>query len=185
MVKMTMTVGSSPAARSASKASKSLALLPTLGAEQFLRLVDRDDESRRPFGLVAGDASRRRRERVQPATAARPEPPPARPRADPRGIAPAGCAASALTRPVSPVSAARSGRITGKGMNCASSRSSLGRRPARRNEDLPAPEAPRIANNRGGAPARSPRSRSMASTIGASRPKKMPASSASCGFRPR
>jgi hypothetical protein len=38
-----------------------LAVLPPLGAEQFLRLVDRDDESRRPFGLVASDPSRRRR----------------------------------------------------------------------------------------------------------------------------
>jgi hypothetical protein len=64
----------------------------------------------------------------------------------------------AFTRPVSPVRAARSGRITGKGMNSASSRCNLGRRPARRNDDLPAPEAPRIANNRGGAPALSPRS---------------------------
>jgi hypothetical protein len=81
--------------------------------------------------------------------------------------------------------AGRSGRTTDRGMNCVSSRFSLGRRPARKNDDLPDPEAPRIAINRGGAATLRPRRRSMASTIGASRPKKMPASDASCGFKPR
>ena len=61
-----------------------------------------------------------------------------------------------MTKPVSPVSAARSGRTAGRGMNCASSRLSRGRSPARRNDDLPAPEAPRIASSRGGAPALKP-----------------------------
>jgi RNA polymerase primary sigma factor len=60
-----------------------------------------------------------------------------------------------------------------------------GRRPARRNDDLPAPDAPRITSSRGGAASRSPRNRSSASMTGASRPKKMPASSASSGLRPR
>ena len=61
MAKITTTAGSSLFARSAQQSQQSLALLPALGAEQFLRLVDRDDDGRRPLGLVAGDALRHRR----------------------------------------------------------------------------------------------------------------------------
>jgi hypothetical protein len=74
---------------------------------------------------------------------------------------------------------------TGINVHLRSSRASLGNSPALRNDDLPAPEAPRITKSRGAAPSRKPRSLSSASTIGASRPKKMPASSASSGLRPR
>ena len=85
---------------------------------------------------------------------------------------------SALSRPVSPEIAARSGRITGSGRKVCGSRPSLGNRPARRKLDLPAPDAPSTTISRGGAASVRPRSRSMASMTGASRPKKMPASSA-------
>jgi hypothetical protein len=83
------------------------------------------------------------------------------------------------------VSAARSGRIAGSARKFRSSRARRGSSPARRNDDLPAPEAPRITSRRGGAAIFRPRSRSVASTIGASRPKKTPASTFSSGFRPR
>ena len=52
------------------------------------------------------------------------------------------------------------------------------RRPARRNDDLPAPEAPSSTYSRGDTPSAWPRSLSMASTRGASRPKNTPASGA-------
>ena len=100
-------------------------------------------------------------------------------------LAAANAPSSAESKPVSPVIAARSGRITGNGRKFRSSRMSRGKRPARRNDDLPAPDAPRMTRSRGGVVSRNPRSRSSASTIGASRPKKMPASSASSGRRPR
>ncbi len=57
----------------------------------------------------------------------------------------------------------RSGRMIGKGRKL-SSRASRGSRPARRNEDLPAPDAPRITRSRDGAPSRKPRSASSVST---------------------
>ena len=57
---------------------------------------------------------------------------------------------SAASRPVSPLIAARSGRITGSGRKLRSSRLSRGNRPARRNDDLPAPDAPRMTSSRGG-----------------------------------
>jgi hypothetical protein len=100
---------------------------------------------------------------------------------------PALCSAvsSACTRPVSPLIAARPGRTIGSDRKLRSSRASRGRRPARRNDDLPDPDAPSTTMSRGAGASRSARSRSSPSTIGASRPKKMPASSASSGSRPR
>jgi hypothetical protein len=50
--------------------------------------------------------------------------------------------------PVAPEMTACSGRITGRGRKCWSSRKRRGKRPARRNEDLPAPEAPRMTEYR-------------------------------------
>ena len=58
---------------------------------------------------------------------------------------------------MSPLIAARSGRITGNGRKLRSSRASRGNRPARRNEDLPAPDAPRMTRSRGGVFSRKPR----------------------------
>lgn len=55
------------------------------------------------------------------------------------------------------LSAARSGRMIGSAKKLRSSRAKRGARPALRNEDLPAPEAPRITSNRGGAASRRPR----------------------------
>ena len=54
----------------------------------------------------------------------------------------------AWARPSSPVSTARSGRTMGSGRNWRSSRRSRGSSPARRNDDLPAPDGPRITNRR-------------------------------------
>ena len=127
------------------------ALRRALGAKQLLGLVDGDDDRRRPRALAArrappgcrGRARRagpqRRRARAPPrAVGARAWPAP------PRRARRAAC---------SPVSAARSGRIGGRARNALSSRASRGRSPARRNDDLPAPEAPRMTNRRGGAAA--------------------------------
>ena len=75
-------------------------------------------------------------------------------------------------KPDAPDKTARSGLITGSGRKCWLSRASLGINPARKNDDLPAPEAPRITNNRGGGLSLSPRSRSRPITVGPSRPKK-------------
>ena len=58
-----------------------------------------------------------------------------------------GCAPARSRR----VSAARSGRTIGRTRKLRSSRSSRGTRPARRNDDLPAPDAPSIASRRGAA----------------------------------
>ena len=79
----------------------------------------------------------------------------------------------------------RCGRTIGRTRNWRSSRANRGSRPARRNDDLPAPDAPRMTSNRGGGASCRSRSRSSASMTGASRPKKMPASSASSGNSPR
>ena len=51
--------------------------------------------------------------------------------------------------------------------------------------DLCRAPLPIIASHRGGAASRNPRSRSSVSMMAASRPKKIPASSASSGRRPR
>ena len=54
----------------------------------------------------------------------------------------------ACARPSSPVSTARSGRTMGRGRNWRSSRRSRGSSPARRNDDFPAPDGPRMTNRR-------------------------------------
>ena len=56
----------------------------------------------------------------------------------------ANAASNAQTSPASPLIAARSGRMIGSGRKLRSSRAKRGHNPARRKEDLPAPEAPRI-----------------------------------------
>ena len=147
----------------------------------LLRLIDRDEQRRRP-------RLRRSQTCARWASSASIGRTPRRPGRRPR--MPRSARGAARRRPRRARRAVRSPRLappardgsTGRRQEIASSRASRGSRPARRNDDLPAPEAPRITNSRGGARSRRPRSRSVASMIGASRPKKTPASTASSGF---
>ena len=91
----------------------------------------------------------------------------------------------AWARPSSPVSTARSGRTMGSGRNRRSSRRSLGSSPARRNDDFPAPDGPRITNSDSTPEVRIPRSTSRPRRIWASRPKNTAASASSSGAHPR
>ena len=93
--------------------------------------------------------------------------------------------ASALARPALPVITVVSGRIMGTGRKVTSSRTSLGHKPARRNDDFPEPEAPSTTKSLSTPPSARPRMRSSARTIAASRPKKTAASSASRARKPR
>ena len=93
-------------------------------------------------------------------------------------------ASRTAARPVVPLMAARSGRITGSGRNWRSSRSRRGQRPARRKEDFPAPDAPRMTSIRWKPRSRRPRRVFRPSMILASRPKKTAASSTSSGRKP-
>ena len=91
----------------------------------------------------------------------------------------------AWARPSSPVSTARSGRTMSIGRKRRSSRRSLGSSPARRNDDLPAPDGPRITNSDSTPLVRIPRSTSRPRRIWASRPKNTAASASSSGAHPR
>ena len=93
---------------------------------------------------------------------------------------------SAESRPSLPsIAPPRPARIAGSGSHWPSSRSSRGQSPARRNDDLPAPEAPRMTSRRGSLRDASPRSASMPrSDIGAA-PKNTAASSGSSASSPR
>ena len=84
-----------------------------------------------------------------------------------------------------PVSAARSQRNVGNTVKWSLSRRRRGSKPARRNEDLPAPEAPRITYRRSTPRSRTRRRWSTARTMAASRPKKTAASGSSNADRPR
>ena len=187
MVKMTMTVGSSSVARSREQGQQRDAFLP----RPRRGTIPPPGRSRRRRS-AAGRSRRSARvapappRRVRRAMAAAP----AAPACDRRAQFGARASGRCRLERVDEAGLAGQRRALGsdrrQGQEIAHRRaSSRGSSPARRNEDLPAPEAPRIAMSRGGAAALKPRSRSMASTIGASRPKKMPASSASSGFRPR
>ena len=91
----------------------------------------------------------------------------------------------ACARPSSPVSTARSGRTISSGRKWRSSRRSLGSSPARRNDDLPAPDGPRITSSDCTPVERIPRRTSRPCTIWASRPKNTAASTSSSGAQPR
>ena len=91
----------------------------------------------------------------------------------------------AWARPSSPVSTARSGRTMGSGRKRRSSRRSRGSSPARRNDDFPAPDGPRITNSDSTPEVRIPRSTSRPRRIWASRPKNTAASASSSGAHPR
>ena len=91
----------------------------------------------------------------------------------------------AWARPSSPVSTARSGRTIGSGRKRRSSRRSRGSSPARRNDDLPAPDGPRITNSDSTPVVRIPCSTSRPRRIWASRPKNTAASASSSGAQPR
>ena len=91
----------------------------------------------------------------------------------------------AWARPRSPVSTARSGRTIGRGRNRRSSRRSRGSSPARRNDDFPAPDGPRITNKDFTPVVRIPCSTSRPPRIWASRPKNTAASASSSGAHPR
>ena len=71
------------------------------------------------------------------------------------------------------------------GQELRSSRRSLGSSPARRNDDLPAPDGPRITNSDSTPLVRMPRSTSRPRRIWASRPKNTAASASSSGAHPR
>ena len=83
------------------------------------------------------------------------------------------------------MSTARSGRTMGSGRKRRSSRRSRGSSPARRNDDLPAPDGPRITNRDSTPEVRIPCSTSSPRTIWASRPKNTAASTSSSGAHPR
>ena len=88
-------------------------------------------------------------------------------------------------KPVAPEMTARPGRRTGSGRKLRSSGINRGHSPARKNQDLPAPEAPKMTNRRSTPRSREPRSASSPRTIAASRPKNTAASSGSNAFSPR
>ena len=81
----------------------------------------------------------------------------------------------------SPEITARSGRIVGSGSQARSSRFKRGQRPALKNDDLPLPEAPRMMSMRSTPVRASRRKSSSPRTICASRPKKIAASFSSSG----
>ncbi len=83
------------------------------------------------------------------------------------------------------MSTARSGRTMGSGRNRRSSRRSRGSSPARRNDDFPVPDGPRITNSDSTPLVRIPRSTSRPRRIWASRPKNTAASASSSGAHPR
>ena len=91
----------------------------------------------------------------------------------------------AWARPSSPVSTARSGRTMGSGRKRRSSRRSRGSSPARRNDDFPAPDGPRMTNIDSTPEVRIPCSTSRPRRIWASRPKNTAASTSSSGAHPR
>ena len=130
---------------------------PRLGKKQFLALVDRYDQRwrLRPVSLSAAigvalsasackSGSELRRAAIDGG---------AHFGARHRHLGGGKCRLRARTAsPASPNIAARSGRMIGNGRKFRSSRARRGNRPARRNEDLPAPDAPRMTRSRGEAP---------------------------------
>ena len=91
----------------------------------------------------------------------------------------------AWARPLSPVTAARSGRTMSATRKFLWSRRNRGSRPARRNDDLPTPDGPRITNRLSTPVARMPRSASKPRRICGSRPKNTAASASSIDCHPR
>lgn len=83
------------------------------------------------------------------------------------------------------MSTARSGRTIGSGKNWRSSRRTRGSSPARKNDDFPHPDGPRITSMDCIPEPRIPRNASMPLRIWASRPKNTAASASSSGAHPR
>ena len=186
MVKMTMTVGSSPAARSASNARRdSLSSRPSARNNSSAWSIattkaggrsDSSPATRRAAAAWTSSASSGRKAPAPACAAARRSARESRRQDCGERVDEAGLAGQRR--------ALGTDHRQGNELRVVAVRASAGARRAG-TTTCPRPRRRGSPSIAAALPARSPRSRSMASTIGASRPKKMPASSASCGFKPR